>query len=247
MVGLDQADGREFVEAYLDTEPNRLGARFRDALYAQTGGHALFTVESVRNLQERGELFRDEAGRWVRRESLDWGDLPARVEATIAERIERLPEYSRRLLSAASAQGDDFTAELVAELTGEPVAEVIAALSGTLARQHALVRAEGMVRPEGAHPVNKGLRRGPAPCTGSGITCSRSTSTTNWIRSSAAAGTRRWPQAWSDRSGRIRRSASASQLSSPGTTNRPACPWRRPARFLTPAGRLSECRPFAGR
>ena len=41
-------------------------------------------------------------------------------------------------------QGDDFTGELVAELTGEPVGEVIAALSGSLARQHHLVRSEGL-------------------------------------------------------------------------------------------------------
>ena len=52
VIELDRADGRAFVEAYVDTEPNRLGAPFRDALYAQTGGHALFTVESLRNLQE---------------------------------------------------------------------------------------------------------------------------------------------------------------------------------------------------
>ena len=42
-------------------------------------------------------------------------------------------------------QGDDFTGELVVELTGEPVGEVIAALSGSLAaRQHHLVRSEGL-------------------------------------------------------------------------------------------------------
>ena len=144
VIELDRADGRAFVEAYVDTQPNRLGAPFRDALYAQTGGHALFTVESLRNLQERGELFKDEAGRWVARESLNWGELPARVEAAIAERIARLPENSRRFLSAASVQGDDFTGELVAELTGAPVGEVIAALSGSLARQHHLVRSEGL-------------------------------------------------------------------------------------------------------
>jgi tetratricopeptide (TPR) repeat protein len=145
---LDRADGRAFVEALVNSEPNRLGARFRDALYAHTGGHALFTVESLRNLQARGELFKDEAGRWMAHESLDWGRLPARVEAAIAERIERLPEACRRFLSAASVQGDDFTAELVAEMVGTPLNEVLAALSGSLARQHQLVRAEGLGRPE---------------------------------------------------------------------------------------------------
>ena len=45
---LAEADGRRFVEAYLDTQPNRLGPAFREALFNRTGGHALFTVELVR-------------------------------------------------------------------------------------------------------------------------------------------------------------------------------------------------------
>jgi hypothetical protein len=40
---LSQADGRRFVDAYLDIEPNQLGKTFRRTLYAQTGGHPLFT------------------------------------------------------------------------------------------------------------------------------------------------------------------------------------------------------------
>ena len=147
---LDHADGRSFVEAFVDTEPNRLGATFRDALYAHTGGHALFTVESLRNLQERGELRKDDAGRWVALGRLNWGALPARVEAAIAERIDRLPESSRRLLAVASVQGDEFTAEVVAELTGTEVPDVIAALSGSLARQHHLVQPQTLRRVRGA-------------------------------------------------------------------------------------------------
>lgn len=146
VVELDRANGRAFVEALVDNEPNRLGARFRDALYSQTGGHALFTVELLRNLQARGELFKDEAGRWVARDSLDWGDLPARVEFVIAERIERLPEADRRILDGASVQGEDFSGEVVAELVRLPLAEVLACLSGSLARQHGLVRPQGLRR-----------------------------------------------------------------------------------------------------
>ena len=140
VVDLDRADGRAFIEAYVDREPNRLGARFRDALHAQTGGHALFTVELLRNLQERGELLKDEAGRWVAHESLDWGRLPTRVEAAIADRIERLPDQEREILTVASVQGDDFSGELVAEVTGRPVREVVTCLSRSLARMHHLVR-----------------------------------------------------------------------------------------------------------
>ena len=143
---LDQADGRAFVEAYVDTEPNRLGARFRDALFAQTGGHALFTVELLRNLQERGEIRKDDAGRWTAPESLAWGPLPARVEGAVAERIERLPAACRRILACASVQGDDFSGEAAAELAGAPIDNVLNCLSGNLARRHHLVRPEGIQR-----------------------------------------------------------------------------------------------------
>jgi len=149
LIDLDRADGRAFVEAYVDSEANRLGAPFRDALVAQTGGHALFTVETLRNLQERGELFQDAAGRWTAHEPLDWGALPVRVEAAIAERIERLPEAARRILACASVQGDDFSGELVAEITGAPAGEVITCLSGSLARQHRLVLPQGLQRLDG--------------------------------------------------------------------------------------------------
>ncbi len=155
---LDRADGRAFVEAYVDTEPNRLGARFRDALYAHTGGHALFTVESLRNLRARGQLYKDEAGRWVVREPLEWGSLPARVEAAIAERIERLPEPERAILSCASVQGDDFTGELVAAIIGKPLREVLTCLSGSLARQHHLVRPEGLDQAPAQPGIDSGQR-----------------------------------------------------------------------------------------
>ena len=143
-IDLDRADGRAFVEAIVDTEPNRLGARFRDALYMQTGGHALFTVELLRSLRERGEIFKDAAGRWTAPAALDWGPLPARVDGAIAERIERLPPACRRILDCASVQGDDFSAEITAELAGIPAADVLTCLSDSLSRRHHLVRPEGL-------------------------------------------------------------------------------------------------------
>jgi DNA-binding SARP family transcriptional activator len=88
-VDLNQADGRQFVEAFLDTESNRLGIAFRETLYRHTAGNPLFTVELLRGLQEQGNLVRDEAGRWVEGPALEWKRLPARVEAVIAGRSQR--------------------------------------------------------------------------------------------------------------------------------------------------------------
>jgi transcriptional regulator with XRE-family HTH domain len=64
-VDLRQTADRQFVDALLDSEPNRLGATFRDALYQHARGHALFTVEMLRGMQERGDLVQDEGGRWI--------------------------------------------------------------------------------------------------------------------------------------------------------------------------------------
>ncbi|HMN28004.1 MAG TPA: AAA family ATPase, partial [Caldilineaceae bacterium] len=77
---LAPAEGRRFVEAYLDTQPNRLGQVFREVLFRRTGGHALFTVELLREMQERGDVRQDEQVQWIEGPAIDWNTLPARVE-----------------------------------------------------------------------------------------------------------------------------------------------------------------------
>ena len=85
-------EGRAFTDALIDSEPNHLDAAFRERLFARTDGHPLFTVELLRNLQERGNLVKDQEGCWIQGSNVDWGTLPARVEGVIGERIARLPE-----------------------------------------------------------------------------------------------------------------------------------------------------------
>jgi DNA-binding SARP family transcriptional activator/predicted ATPase len=145
-VDLDQAGGRPFVEALLDSEPNRLGAAFRQTLTRHTGGNPLFTVELLRGLQERGDLVQDEAGRWVAGPALAWERLPARVEAVIAERIGRLPPEWQGMLATASVEGEVFAAEVVARAQGLDEDEVVRRLSGPLSKQHRLVCAHSLER-----------------------------------------------------------------------------------------------------
>lgn len=140
-VDLNQADGRAFVEALIGSEPNRLGADFQSSLYEHTGGNALFAVEILRGLQDRRELVKDEQGRWVAKQSLDWNELPPRVEAVIGERFGRLTDYCQALLTAGSVQGKTFLAEVAAEIQGHAVEPAVACLSDVLGRQHRLVEA----------------------------------------------------------------------------------------------------------
>ena len=149
-----EAEGRRFVDAYLDTEANRLGEPFRQMLAHRTAGHPLFTVELVRSLQERGGLVRDEYGRWIEGSSLEWDRLPSRVEAVIARRVERLPQDWQALLSAASVEGESFTAEVAAEVRARRARETIQVFSGPLSQDHRLVQAEQFMR-FGAHTLSR--------------------------------------------------------------------------------------------
>ena len=148
-VNLGQAESRDFVDALLDSEPNRLGVSFREMLYRQTHGQPLFTVELLRGLQERGDLVRDSRRQWVEGPALDWERLPARVEAVVAERIGRLPRGLRDLLSIASVEGEVFTAEVAAHVQAANERELLGRLSSELDRRHRLVRAQSIQRIDG--------------------------------------------------------------------------------------------------
>ena len=115
---LDQVEdtGRAFVDALLDTEPNRLSEGFRNALFQRTSGHPLFTIELLRAMQEGEELLQDESGRWVAGPALDWQSLPARVEGVIEERLGRLDEEQRDILGVACVEGERFTAQVIARI-----------------------------------------------------------------------------------------------------------------------------------
>ncbi|MDQ6614855.1 MAG: ABC transporter substrate-binding protein [Actinomycetota bacterium] len=152
VIDLDRAtrsEGRQFVDAFVDSEPNRLGSSFRDLLYARTGGHALFTVELLRHMQERGDLVTDDNGDWVEHPSLNWAALPARVEGVIEERISRLNQGLRQLLQVASAEGSDFTGQIVARVEDLPERAVLRDLAQEIAKRHRLVTESGDIKVKG--------------------------------------------------------------------------------------------------
>jgi predicted ATPase/DNA-binding SARP family transcriptional activator len=139
---LEAESSRAFVDAYLDTQPNRLGPSFRKAFFRQTEGHALFTVELLRSLQERGDLRQDERGRWTTGDAIDWKTLPARVEGVVEQRIRRLDEAAQALLAVASVEGEYFTAEVVARIQGVEERLLVQRLGRELDQRHRLVMAQ---------------------------------------------------------------------------------------------------------
>ena len=142
----DQVEGRAFVDAILDTKPNRLDRTFRQALLQLTGGHPLFTVELLRDLQNRGDLIQDEAGQWCEGQELNWETFPARVEAVISRRLDRLDDSFLAMLAVASVEGELFTAEVVARVLGLADRPLIHNLSEQLGKRHRLVRERGEIK-----------------------------------------------------------------------------------------------------
>ncbi len=150
MVDLSQAQGRQFVEDLVDSEPNQLNKAFRETLFEHTGGNPLFTVELLRGLQERGDLVKDENGKWIEGPTLNWESTLPRVDAVIAERIGRLPKALANILSIASIEGETFTAEAIALVSKAESREVIRQLSGPLNKLHRLTSIAGFERSGGS-------------------------------------------------------------------------------------------------
>jgi predicted ATPase len=138
--------GVVFIDALLDTEPNRLGPPFRRALLERTGGNPLFVVELLRDMEEQGNIVRDEQGRWVEGPDLDWSAMPARAEGVIESRISRLTGDLLEALKLASVQGDAFTAEVVAQIRELNTRDFVRQLSSELEKRHRLVTAQGQQR-----------------------------------------------------------------------------------------------------
>jgi tetratricopeptide (TPR) repeat protein len=136
----DPAEGKAFIDALLDHEPNHLDRAFRDTLFRYTQGQPLFTVEMLRNLQENKSLVLDDGGSWIVYKALDTFPLPARIEAVIGQRLEMLPASLKDLLTLASVEGDVFTVEVLSGILGIDQDIVLQDLSRDLQMRYQLVQ-----------------------------------------------------------------------------------------------------------
>jgi len=146
-VGPRDDDGaREFLDSYLDAQPNTLDENFRRAFLDASRGHALFTVELFRSLVDRGVLEQDEEGRWRCTSPLEITDFPARIEGVIEERLSRLDAESAEILRLASVEGERFTAQVVARMLGADERSVVRRIAVELMERHGLVEEAGEAR-----------------------------------------------------------------------------------------------------
>lgn len=142
-IDLDQTtqnNGRAFVEDLINSHPNRFHSNFANALFKRTGGHALFTKELLRAMQERGDLIQDPEGYWRESAQLNWEQLPAKVEGIIQERIGRLSTEIHEILNVACVEGQEFTVEIIAQIKNLEEQELVQKIYYELECRHHLVQ-----------------------------------------------------------------------------------------------------------
>ena len=145
-VDLHGFDDREVVDLLTVTAGHELddaGVGLAHALYRETDGNPFFVSEVLRNLVETGTLYRDDAGRWLSKLSLDELRLPYSVREVVGARVGRLGPEGTRVLSTAAVIGRDFDLELLARATEVDEDDVLELLEA--AEAAALVRAPAMV------------------------------------------------------------------------------------------------------
>jgi ABC-type oligopeptide transport system substrate-binding subunit len=142
---IGDAEDRQFIDEYLDACPNKFGGEFRGSLYEHTRGHPLFTIELLREMQDREHIVQHE-GLWQEGTALDWELLPPKIEGIIEERISRLDKELEELLRVASVEGEQFTSQVVARVQNLEERTVEKWLSKELGRKHRLVREIGLIQ-----------------------------------------------------------------------------------------------------
>src|SRR5262249_2776388 len=133
------------IERYLALQfpQHRFPEGLAALIHAKTEGNPLFMVDLLRHLRDRQVLAQDQ-GRWVLARSLPdlERELPESVRSMIAPKIAQLGDEDRRVLVAASVQGSEFEAAVVARALDLDAAEIEEQLE-RLERVHAFIRLVG--------------------------------------------------------------------------------------------------------
>jgi class 3 adenylate cyclase len=157
--GLGGEEPVDFAERLL---AGRLDAAARDLVASvsdSVGGNPLYLGEMIPHLSARAELERRGADGWTARADHDPLAVATAVGDVISDRIDRLADTTRRVLSVASVIGPSFWPDLVIDLTDASPLSVVTALEE--AEEAALVRtADGNDREgryEFAHSIYRDL------------------------------------------------------------------------------------------
>jgi class 3 adenylate cyclase/tetratricopeptide (TPR) repeat protein len=132
LLGLEDVEIIELLEAAAGHEVEDEGVALAHALRRETGGNPFFLVEVIRHLADTGAFVQDDEGRWGLSTGLDALSLPTSVREVVAHRVARLGEETEQALSLASVIGRDFELEILAELLGADQDRLLDLLDGAM-------------------------------------------------------------------------------------------------------------------
>ena len=116
-----------------------LDSNFADQLSDESQGNALFLVEALRMLSERGSLVQKD-DKWCL--ATDSFEVPRKFKDIILRRLGILEFNRRRILDVAAVVGEEFDPELLSAVLGVDSLEILEALN-TIALSTSLVQSEG--------------------------------------------------------------------------------------------------------
>ena len=118
LLGLEDIEIIAMMEAFTGQTMDEDGVDFAHAVKRETEGNPFFTTELLRHLGETGMIHQDDAGRWVASDDLYDKGLPQSVRQVVGQRVDRLGEDVRKVLSQAAVIGRDFDIEVLAAVAG---------------------------------------------------------------------------------------------------------------------------------
>jgi predicted ATPase len=133
---------RQDVENYfaLEFPGHRFPKDLVGLIHQRTEGSPLFMVDLMRYLRDRG-VIAEHGGQWTLAQSIPHieRELPESIRSMIERKIDRLTDDDRRLLVAASAQGQEFDSAVVSKALNLDPGQVEERLA-VLDRVHVFVR-----------------------------------------------------------------------------------------------------------
>src|SRR5207247_6613394 len=101
------------------------------AIHRNTEGNPFFIAEVMRHLEEVGAL-QERGGRWTSSLAVETVGVPQGVKEVIAQRLTRLADESRRVLSVAAVMGQEFDLPLLQRIAGCSDDDLVDALEDNL-------------------------------------------------------------------------------------------------------------------
>jgi predicted ATPase/DNA-binding CsgD family transcriptional regulator len=123
---LNRDEVEQMARALLKTQPP-IPSSFVDAVMALTDGNPFFVEEILKDLMEEGHI--DEL---LRQKSLDELPVPHSIQRMVQQRVEQLPETTRRILICASVIGQRFDFGLLQETTAQSEQDLLQALKESI-------------------------------------------------------------------------------------------------------------------